>query len=152
MAQNEVCPQDEIGDPPGTDLFPIERRGFCWRFRVYSYTVWSAVGASKGREPVFLVCVGLNWTHQVRWHNYYRYCSPGYDEGVSIVPQPKPLSVREGRRSRCLLIGCALLSLIGAKAWLGRSNAIHSRHMKPPSSSKSRQRRMWEFCRHRRWN
>ena len=28
MAQKEVCPRDEIGDPPGTAVFPIDRHGF----------------------------------------------------------------------------------------------------------------------------
>ena len=28
MAQKEVCPRDEIEDPPGTALLPIDRHGF----------------------------------------------------------------------------------------------------------------------------
>ena len=28
MAQNEVCPRDEIEDPPGTAVLPIDRHGF----------------------------------------------------------------------------------------------------------------------------
>ena len=28
MAQKEVCPRDEITDPPGTNVFTIDRHGF----------------------------------------------------------------------------------------------------------------------------
>ena len=28
MAEKEVCPRDEIADPPGTDVLPIDRHGF----------------------------------------------------------------------------------------------------------------------------
>ena len=28
MAQKEVCPRDEIADPPGTAMLPIDRHGF----------------------------------------------------------------------------------------------------------------------------
>ena len=28
MAKNEVCPRDEIADPPGTVVLPIGRHGF----------------------------------------------------------------------------------------------------------------------------
>ena len=77
MTQKEVCPQDEIADPPGANGFPVDRHGFVEGFFFSSYTVWcvigsgeicseslarvrSALGAGKGRNSLFLVCVGLN--------------------------------------------------------------------------------------------
>ena len=78
MAQKKVCPRDEmIADPPGTNVFPIDRHGFadgfvsfracvvCSRRRLdlLGIAVLSAV-SSQGRQgernPVFLACVGLN--------------------------------------------------------------------------------------------
>ena len=32
MAQKEVCPRDEIADPPGTAVLPIDRHGFAGGF------------------------------------------------------------------------------------------------------------------------
>ena len=32
MAQKEVCPRDEITDPPGTNVFSIDRYGFAEDF------------------------------------------------------------------------------------------------------------------------
>ena len=32
MAQKEVCPRDEIADPPGTNVFPVDRNGFAEGF------------------------------------------------------------------------------------------------------------------------
>ena len=32
MAQNEVCLRDEIADPPGTAVLPIDRHGFAEGF------------------------------------------------------------------------------------------------------------------------
>ena len=32
MAQNEVCPRDEIADPPGTVVLPIDRHSFAEGF------------------------------------------------------------------------------------------------------------------------
>ena len=32
MTQNEVCPRDEITDPPGTNVFSIDRYGFAEDF------------------------------------------------------------------------------------------------------------------------
>ena len=77
MAQNDVCPRDEIADAPGMNVFLIDRHGFadCFvSFRTLcsvqsaadffcsesSARVRSALRAGKGRNPVFLVCVGLN--------------------------------------------------------------------------------------------
>ena len=43
MAQNKVCPGDEMADPPGTKVFHhLETRT-----SVFSYTVWRAVVAAE---------------------------------------------------------------------------------------------------------
>ena len=48
MAQKEVCPRDEIAGPPGTAMLSVDRQTwFCWRFRVFSYTVWCAIVADE---------------------------------------------------------------------------------------------------------
>ena len=74
MAKNEVCPRDEMADPPGTANIPIDRYGFTKglvSFRslcgVQSSLVkfapnraGSATAAGTVRDSVFLVCVGQN--------------------------------------------------------------------------------------------
>ena len=32
MAQNEICPRDEIANPPGMPVLPIDRHGFAEGF------------------------------------------------------------------------------------------------------------------------
>ena len=46
MAKEEVCPRDEIADPPGMAVLPIDIYGFD-RFGVFSYTVWCAIVAGE---------------------------------------------------------------------------------------------------------
>ena len=46
--EKEVCPQEEAMDPPeGTKVFPIERHGLRWRFRIFPYNVWCAIVAAE---------------------------------------------------------------------------------------------------------
>ena len=35
MAQNEVCPRDEIVDPPGMNVFPVDRYGVAEGFEYF---------------------------------------------------------------------------------------------------------------------
>ena len=74
MAKKEVCPRDEISDPSGTAVLPIDRHGFAEGL-VSIRTVWcaivageicskssdclgSATEAGTVRDSVLLVCVG----------------------------------------------------------------------------------------------
>ena len=76
MARKEVCPRDEIADPPGTPLLPIDRRGFAEGF-VYFRKLCGAIVAGEicseacdclgsatvvgiVRDPVFQACVLLS--------------------------------------------------------------------------------------------
>ena len=43
MANEEVCPRDEIADSPGMAVLPIDIYGF----GVFSYTVWCAIVAGE---------------------------------------------------------------------------------------------------------
>ena len=45
MAKEDVCPRDEIADPPGTAVLPIGIHGFAEG--VFSYTVWCAIVAGE---------------------------------------------------------------------------------------------------------
>ena len=121
------------------------------RFRVFSYTLWCVIGggeisrncqlecgslSGKSREKPCVSCLRRSeLSAQVRPHNYSTSYSQGHGEGFPMAPRPQHFLVRWGRRSRCLLIGCAL---IGAKPCLRRSNTFHSRHMTPSSSSNCR--------------
>ena len=74
MAQKEVCPRDEIVDPPGITVLPIDRRGFAEgsvSFRTLlcgvqsicseSYDcLVSATVAGTVRDSVFQPCVLLS--------------------------------------------------------------------------------------------
>ena len=73
------CPQGELADPPGTNMFLIDRDMVSLKVSclfVQCFLVWcvigggeicsessarvrSTLGAGKVRNPVFLVCVGL---------------------------------------------------------------------------------------------
>ena len=76
MAKKEVCPRDEIADPPGMAVLPIDTYGF-GEGLVSSYTVWcaivageicsessdclgSATAAGMVRDSVFNSCVFLS--------------------------------------------------------------------------------------------
>ena len=45
MARKKVCPRDEIVDPPGMAVLPIDIYGF--DEGVFSYTVWCAIVADE---------------------------------------------------------------------------------------------------------
>ena len=77
MAKKEVCPRDEIVDPPGMDVLPIGRHGFAEglvsfrtlcgvqplvvRFAPNRAIAWgSFTVAGSVRDSVFLVFVGQN--------------------------------------------------------------------------------------------
>ena len=47
MAKKEVCPRDEIADPPGMAVLPIDIYGLWCRFGVFSYTMWCAIVAGE---------------------------------------------------------------------------------------------------------
>ena len=46
MAKKEVCPRDEIADPPGTTVLPIDRHGFA-EGSVSSSAVWCTIVADE---------------------------------------------------------------------------------------------------------
>ena len=148
MAQEEVCPRDEIADPLGTRMCPsltnmaslkvsciFVHRVVCNRRRWDLLgMVGSSVVRSRGRQgekPCVSYLRRSELSSQVRQRNSYTSYSQGYGKGFPIAPWPKRFVVRWGRRSQCLPIGCAS---IGTKAGLSRSNAYHSRHTKPSSS------------------
>ena len=109
----KVCPRDEITDPPGTNVFPIDRHGFAEGFvplrtlRVWSVIgggeicskssarVRSAFGAGKGRKTL---CVSYlrrsERSAQVRQRNACTSYSQGCGEGVPMAPRPKNFAVR----------------------------------------------------------
>ena len=77
MAKKEVCPPDEIANPPGTTVLPIDIHGFAEGL-VFSYTVWCAIVAGEicsessdrlgsatvadtVRHSMFQPCVFLSW-------------------------------------------------------------------------------------------
>ena len=165
MAQKKVCTRHETADPPGTNAFPIDRHGFaegfvCFHARVVRNRrrqvllgiVESSAVRSRGRQGE-KSCISYlrrpELSAQVRQHNSFTSCSQEYGKGVPIAPRPKLFVVRRERRSRYLLIGCAS---IDAKACLSRSNIIHSRPTKSPSSPNCKQSRMWGLGRHYRWS
>ena len=47
MAKEEDCPRDEIAEPPGMAVLPIDIYGFDEGFGVFSYTVWCAIVAGE---------------------------------------------------------------------------------------------------------
>ena len=109
MAQKEVCPLDEMADLTGTKVFPIERHGLRWRFRVFSYTVRCAIVSvdiylcattfvQGGLLPAQVRGETLPfWSYlsaQVRQRESCRCYGQGNGEGVKMVPRHIPLSVR----------------------------------------------------------
>ena len=105
MAQKEVCPRDEIAEPPGANVFPIGRHGFAEGF-VYSRTLSGVspaaerfarnrVGSSavqsqgrKGEKPCVSCLLRSELSAQVRQHNSYIYYSQEYGKYVLMAPRP----------------------------------------------------------------
>ena len=107
MAQKEVCPRDEIADPPDTAVLPIDRHGFAEGF--VSFRTLCSVQSSLVR---FAPNVAIAWgpppqsgrhrkrlcvsalrspelSAQVRRPNSSTSYRQGYGEGVSMPPEPK---------------------------------------------------------------
>ena len=78
MAKKKVCPRDEIADPPGTAVLPVDIHDFAKRFGIFLYAVWCAIvavaicselsdylgpttAAGTVRDSVFQPCVLLSW-------------------------------------------------------------------------------------------
>ena len=99
MAQKEVCPRDEIADPPGAKLFPIREMDFVEGF--VSFRKLCGVQPSplrfdrKRTSPLLYGVVRYRRRHgerpypsdlkrsaQVRQRDSYRSYSQGDDEGV----------------------------------------------------------------------
>ena len=47
MAKKEVCPRDEIADPPGTAVLPIDIHGFAEGLVYFRSLVWCAIVAGE---------------------------------------------------------------------------------------------------------
>ena len=111
MTQKEVCPREEIADPPGTNVFSIERHRFrCKISCIFVHSVvynrrrrylfgilGSSAVRSRGRQggkPSFSCMRRSELSVQVRLHCSYKSYSQGYGEGVPMAPWQKPFVAR----------------------------------------------------------
>ena len=110
ISQKEVCPRDEIADPPCTSVFPILREMDFAEAFVYFRTLCGMqlsplrlarnraleCGPLSGqaREETLCFWCRSELSAQVRQHDSYRSYRQRYDENVPMVPRSKPMSVR----------------------------------------------------------
>ena len=108
MTRKEVCPRDEVADPPGTTVLPIDRHGFAKGFASSFCTLCGAQSSlvrfasnraivwgppqCNGRHRKRLCVSGLRspeLSAQVKGPNSSTSYRQGYGEGVSMPPRPK---------------------------------------------------------------
>ena len=169
-AQREVCQRHEMTNPAGMKVFTVEKYKlledlvyFRTRCGVQSssplvfapnrapdcYPLLSSYRSRQGEKPCVSELRRSELSAQVRQERSWNFC--GHAQG-------KESRVRSGRNGLvCVEDGRGrrpreFADRIWTKASLSRSNAIHSRHTKPPSSRNCRKRRMWELGRYCRWN
>ena len=111
LAQKEVCPRDEIADPPSTNVFPVDRHGFAEGVMSFSVhcllcirrrrDLFGIVGSSavrsrrrQGEKNYFSCLRRSELSAQVRQHYSYTSYGQVYGKEIPMAPWPKFFVVR----------------------------------------------------------